>query len=164
MFIAKGPLPHSAIARHAIDIVIEIAVGKPARRIMLGDRGAAEDAARRRLRAGGGGRAETILSSSRAHVFDVVGDLWETLLDGRQPADRQLARFTTAYAHTRWSLRGGGAARLQGGRRWAVYQNGPLDRCLRDILTVNQHVVGTRETYEMAGRLLFGLEPLRWLF
>jgi hypothetical protein len=47
-----------------------------------------------------------------------------------------------------------------------VYRNakGPFDRCLRDILTMNQHVAGTLRTYEMAGRLLFGLEPLRWLF
>ena len=46
----------------------------------------------------------------------------------------------------------------------AVCQKGPLDRCLRDILTANQHVVATARTYEMAGRLLLGLEPLRWLF
>ena len=46
----------------------------------------------------------------------------------------------------------------------AVYQKGPLDRCLRDVLTMNQHVIGTLRTYEMAGRLLLGLEPLRWLF
>ena len=41
----------------------------------------------------------------------------------------------------------------------AVYQKGSLDRCLRDILTANQHVVATARTYEMAGRLLLGLEP-----
>jgi hypothetical protein len=35
---------------------------------------------------------------------------------------------------------------------------------LRDILTANQHVVATARAYEMAGRLLLGLEPLRWLF
>jgi hypothetical protein len=46
----------------------------------------------------------------------------------------------------------------------AVYAKGPFDRCLRDILTMNQHVAGTLRTYEVAGRLLFGLEPLRWLF
>jgi hypothetical protein len=46
----------------------------------------------------------------------------------------------------------------------AVYQKGSLDRCLRDVLTMNQHVVGTLRTYEMSGRLLLGLQPLRWLF
>jgi hypothetical protein len=35
---------------------------------------------------------------------------------------------------------------------------------LRDILTMNQHVVATLRSYEMAGRILLGLEPLRWLF
>ena len=45
-----------------------------------------------------------------------------------------------------------------------VYQKGPLDRCLRDILTMTQHVVGTTRTYEMAGRLPLGFEPLRFLF
>ena len=43
------------------------------------------------------GRAETLLTSARAHAFDVVGDLWASLLDGRQPTDRQLALFTTLY-------------------------------------------------------------------
>ena len=37
---------------------------------------------------------------------------------------------------------------------------GPLDRCLRDILTANQHVIAAARTYEMAGRLPLGLEPL----
>jgi hypothetical protein len=45
----------------------------------------------------------------------------------------------------------------------AVYQSGALDRCLRDVLTMNQHVMGSLRTYEIAGRLLLGLEPLRWL-
>ena len=35
---------------------------------------------------------------------------------------------------------------------------------LRDVMTINQHVIGRPQIYEMAGRLLLGLEPLRWLF
>jgi hypothetical protein len=46
----------------------------------------------------------------------------------------------------------------------AAYAKGPFDRCLRDIVTMNQHVAGTLRTYEMAGRLILGLEPMRWLF
>ena len=46
----------------------------------------------------------------------------------------------------------------------AVYQKGPFYRCLRDVLTMNQHVIGTPRTYEMSGRLLLGMDPLRWLF
>ena len=103
-------------------------------------------------------------SPRRAHVYDVVGDLWASLVDGRQPTERQLALFTTLYPHAvgvcveavQLIYKAAGGA--------AVYQKGPLDLCLRDILTMNQHVVGTTRTYEMAGRLLLGLEPLRFLF
>jgi len=33
-----------------------------------------------------------------------------------------------------------------------------------NVLTVNQHVIGTLRSHEMADHLLLGLEPLRWLF
>jgi hypothetical protein len=29
---------------------------------------------------------------------------------------------------------------------------------------MNQHLMGSLKTYEMAGRLLMGLEALRWMF
>ena len=109
-------------------------------------------------------RAETTLASARAYQFDIMGDLWTALLNGKQPSSRQLALFTTAQAHVAgtcvdvvqlvWKAAGG----------TAVYQKGPFDRCLRDILTMNQHTAGTLRTYEMAGRLMLGLDPLRWLF
>ena len=110
------------------------------------------------------GRAETLLTSARAHVFDVVGDLWASLVDGRQPTDRQLALFTTLYPHAVGVCAEAVQLIYKAAGGSAVYQKGPLDRCLRDILTMNQHVVGTMRTYEMAGRLLLGLEPMRWLF
>lgn len=165
MFIAKGPGTALGIARHAIDALTESAAGRPARRYTLGERVEAPKALRDDIYIQDAiGRAETLLTSARAHAFDVVGDLWASLLDGQQPTDRQLALFTTLYPHCAgvcveavqltYKAAGGGA----------VYQKGPLDRCLRDILTANQHVVATARTYEMAGRLLLGLEPLRWLF
>ena len=82
-------------------------------------------------------------AGSMLNADDVVGDLWASLLD----CCVEVVQFIYKAA--------GGAA---------VYQKGPLDLCLRDILTMNQHVVGTTRTYEMAGRLLLGLDPLRWLF
>jgi hypothetical protein len=97
-------------------------------------------------------------------VFDVVGDLWASLVDGRQPSDRQMALFTTLYPHAVGACVEVVQLIFKAAGGTAVYQRGPLDRCLRDILTMNQHVVGTMRTYEMAGRLLLGLEPLRWLF
>ena len=165
MFLAKGPAPALGIARRAIDTLTETAAGKPARRYTVGERVEASKAFRDHVYVQDAvGRAETLLTSARAHVYDVVGDLWASLVYGRQLTERQLALFTTLYPHAvgvcveavQLIYKAAGGA--------AVYQKGPLDRCLRDILTMTQHVVGTTRTYEMAGRLLLGLEPLRFLF
>ena len=110
------------------------------------------------------GRAETMLTSARAYQFAVIGDLWATLVKGGEPTRAQIARFTTTHTYimgvcvdvVQLVCKAAGGA--------AVYQKGPYDRCLRDILTMNQHVIATLRTYEMAGRLLLGLKPLRWLF
>jgi len=165
LFIAKGSAPALGIARHAIDAVIESAAAKPARRYAIGERIEAAKLLRDDVYVQEAvGRAETLLASARAYYFDVMGDLWVTLLNGRQPSERQLALFTSAYPHivgvcvdvVQLVYKAAGGA--------AVYQKGPLDRCLRDVLTMNQHVIGTSRTWEMAGRLLLGLEPLRWHF
>ena len=165
LFIAKGAAPALGIARHALDALIGSAAAKPARRYTVGERIEAPKALRDDVYVQEAvGRAETLLAAARAYYFGVMGDLWATLVNGSQPSERQLALFTTAYPHIVgvcvevvqlvYKAAGGGA----------VYQKGPLDRCLRDVLTMNQHVIGTLRTYEMAGRLLLGLEPLRWLF
>ncbi len=163
LFIAKGSAPALGIARHAIDAVIESAAAKPARRYTVGERIEAAKLLRDDVYVQEAvGRAETLLAAARAYYFDVMGDLWVTLLNGRQPSERQLALFTSAYPHivgvcvevVQLVYKAAGGA--------AVYQKGPLDRCLRDVLTMNQHVIGTSRTWEMAGRLLLGLEPLRW--
>jgi indole-3-acetate monooxygenase len=164
MFIAKGAAPALGIARHAIDVVIENAGRKPARRMIMGERGEPSKLLREEVFVQESvARAEATLGAARSYLLDVVGDLWSTLVDGQKPSPVQQARFICTYAH----VVGECAAAVQlvykasGGT--AVYQTGALDRCLRDVLTMNQHVVGSLRTYEMAGRLLLGLEPLRWL-
>jgi hypothetical protein len=110
------------------------------------------------------GRAETMLASARAYQFAVIGDLWTTLLKGGEPAPSQIAHFTTANTHVIGVCVDVVQLVCKAAGGTAVYQKGPFDRCLRDILTMNQHVVATLRTYEMAGRLMLGLEPLRFLF
>jgi hypothetical protein len=47
------------------------------------------------------------------------------------------------------------AYKVRGGS--AVYLNNPLDRCHRDMLTMNQHVMNSLRSYSMAGRIFLGL-------
>jgi alkylation response protein AidB-like acyl-CoA dehydrogenase len=165
MFAAKSSPVALGIARHALDVLIEIATTKTARRYTLGahleppklmrDDVFIQEAV---------GLADTRLTSARAHLFEVMGDLWNALVSGREPTPTQVARFTTAHAYVVGVCVDVVQLIFKAAGGTAVYQKGPLDRCLRDVLTMNQHVIGTLRTYEMAGRLLLGMEPLRWLF
>jgi indole-3-acetate monooxygenase len=42
------------------------------------------------------GRAETMLTSARAYVFEVVGDLWTNLVNRGEPTQAQIAHVMTA--------------------------------------------------------------------
>jgi indole-3-acetate monooxygenase len=165
MFTAKGAAPALGVARSAIDAFVERAAGKPARRYTIGEAIEAPKAVRDDVFVQEAvGRAETQLAAARAYYFEVMGDLWNTLLDGEQPSERQVALFTSTYTHVVGACVDVVQLIYKAAGGTAVYQKGPLDRCLRDVLTMNQHVVGTLRTYEMSGRLLLGLQPLRWLF
>jgi indole-3-acetate monooxygenase len=165
MFIAKGAAPALGIARHAIDVVIENASRKPARRMVIGERGEPPKLLREEVFVQESvARAEAMLGAARSYLFDVVGDLWATLVNGQQPSPVQQARFLSAYTHVSGECASAVQLVVKASGGTAVYQSGALDRCLRDVLTMPQHFIGSLRTYEMAGRLLLGLEPLRWLF
>jgi len=165
MFIAKGAGPALGVARRAIDLVIENAARRPARRLLLGEVPEAPKMLRDEVFVQEAvGHAEVLLGSARAYLFDVIGDLWETLIAGKRPTARQQARFISAYAHVVGTSTEAVQTVFKATGGSAVYQSGQLDRCLRDVLTMNQHLMGSLKTYEMAGRLLMGLEPLRWMF
>jgi indole-3-acetate monooxygenase len=165
MFIAKGAAPALGIARHAIDVVIENAARKPSRRMIVGEQGEAPKLLREEVFVQESvARAEAMVGAARSYLFDVVGDLWASLVEGQRPSAIQQARFITAYTHVVGECASAVQLVYKASGGTAVYQAGALDRCLRDVLTMNQHLMGSLRTYEMAGRLLLGLEPLRWLF
>ncbi|HKV54223.1 MAG TPA: acyl-CoA dehydrogenase family protein [Candidatus Binataceae bacterium] len=165
MFIAKGAAPALGVTRRAIDILLETVGRKPSRKMMLSDRVEPPRLLRDEVFVQEvAGRAETMLGAARAYLFDVIGDLWATLVDGRRPSPVQEARFIAAYGYVVGLCVEAVQLVFKASGGSAVYQNGPLDRCMRDVLTMNQHLMGSLKTYEMAGRLLFGLEPLRWMF
>jgi indole-3-acetate monooxygenase len=149
--------PPLGVARAAIDTLIE-AGQRPSRRIAVGgtampvvalrDEDFVQDAV---------GRAEALLGAARSYLFEVIRDLYATLAAPRNPTARQLAHFS--LVHTQVYAMCTEAVELvykaRGGS--AVYASGQLDRCLRDIATMNQHVVNSLRSYAMGGRILFGL-------
>ncbi len=103
------------------------------------------------------GRAAALLGAARAYLFATIGELWATLEAGREVSLRQRAEFQmvhpqvfamcTEAVELLYKARGGSA----------VYTGNVLDRCLRDIVTMNQHVVNSLRFYATGGRLLLGL-------
>src|SRR5215813_8354117 len=95
MLMAKGSAPALGIARHAIDTLASVA-GKPARRYTLGERLEPAKSLRDEVHVQDAiGRAESLLAAARAYLFDLMGDLWMTLVEGRRPSERQIALFTS---------------------------------------------------------------------
>ena len=165
LFLYKLPAVALGIARHALDALVLSAPNRQARRYTVGDQLEPPKAlSDETFVQEAVGRAETMLASARAYLFDTLTDVWAAILDGNQPSPWHIALLTTAQAHI------GGTCldvvqlvcKAAGGS--AVYQKGPYDRCLRDMFTMNQHAVGSLRTYEMAGRAILGAPPVRWLF
>lgn len=153
------------IARAAIDDLIEAAQRRPARLMTLGgklspvrllrDEPFVQEAV---------ARAEAIVGSARSYLYDMTADLWDALVRGDMPTPVQVSRWNLAMTNA-FSASAEAVQliyKARGGT--AVYSAGRLDRCLRDVLTINQHTVITLKTYEMSGRVLLGLEPMGPVF
>lgn len=105
------------------------------------------------------GRAAAMIGSARAYLYDTIGEVWRALQSGRELSPERLAGFQLLNTHVyetcteavqlMYKARGGSS----------VYAGNELDRCLRDCLTMNQHVMNSLRSYAMGGRLLLGLPP-----
>jgi alkylation response protein AidB-like acyl-CoA dehydrogenase len=156
MFTYNLPGVTLGIARAAIDNFIEVAprkqvtmsmlTGKP---VMLRDEAYAQNAV---------ARAEAMVDSARDYLFVRIEEIWQAVLSGAQPTQKQRALYRIAIAHAHASCVEAveGLFKAYGGG--AVYASSPFDRCLRDLLTINQHTMNSLKIYETAGRVLLGFE------
>lgn len=104
-------------------------------------------------------RAEAILRSARAFLYEVTEDLWEKALAGDEITmrDRALLRSACAHAAIECAKVADIAYTLGGGT--ALYESSPLQRCLRDAHAATQHVMLNPVNYEVHGRMMLGLDP-----
>jgi alkylation response protein AidB-like acyl-CoA dehydrogenase len=145
------------VARAALDALIE-AGHRPSRLMAVGGKAATPRTLRdEEFVQDAVGRAAATLGAARAYLFSTIGDIWETLEAGREVSLRQRVDFQ--LVHTQVFAMCTEAVELiykaRGGS--AVYTGNVLDRCLRDIVTMNQHVVNSLRVYATGGRLLLGL-------
>jgi alkylation response protein AidB-like acyl-CoA dehydrogenase len=140
------------IARCAINEFVKIATAKipMGSQALLRDRPSAQsDVA----------RAEAKLRASRALLVEAVETLWEEIAAGRAASLQARAgvRLATTFAGEVCLEAIERVYNAAGGS--AIFESGRLDRCLRDARVAVQHIGLTTGTYELAGKVLFGLEP-----
>jgi len=156
--------PALGVARAAIDALVE-AGQRPVRLTTIGEQPVPPRALRdEEFVQDAVGRAEAMLEAARGYLFATISDIWATMAAGGEQSPRQLAHFMmlntqvfkmcTEVVELMYKARGGSA----------VYASNLLDRCLRDVLSMNQHVVNSLRSYSMAGRILLGLPPEQYVF
>ena len=157
-FVGWTHVAHAAvglgIARVAIDEFVALAGGKRATWHASEGRLATRTTIQAKV-----AQAEALVGSGRAYVREATRDVWETVCrrETPTPAQRAIYRLSIAQSYANavqavdlmYSL--GGAT--------SIYAASRLDRCLRDVHTAAAHVWVAPDTYELAGRLLLGLDP-----
>jgi alkylation response protein AidB-like acyl-CoA dehydrogenase len=144
-----SPIP-LGIARRAIDELVALATGKTP--MNMGPK-----LAQRQLTHYEIGRAEAILRSARAWMYEIMDEVWDKAASGRDitPTDRAMVRVASAHAALE-SLKAVEIAYTLGGGS-SIYESNVLQRCLRDAHAATQHVMLAPPNYESGGLAMLGL-------
>jgi alkylation response protein AidB-like acyl-CoA dehydrogenase len=149
LFIGNTAGVPLGIARDALDVARAIWADK----IVVPDMKPARDEPRVRAAVA---RAEAMVGSVRSYVYDRLGSFWATLEAGDTPTLEQRAALAGSFAFTFQTCRDAVSLLYQEIGSQSVYRSCPLDRHLRDLVTVSQHILGQTRILEMAGGMWLG--------
>jgi alkylation response protein AidB-like acyl-CoA dehydrogenase len=152
MFVTNFVGVPLGVALDACDTATAILVGKLVRPEMTP---AADEP---RVRAGIA-RARALVGSARSYAYDTAGALWATLEAGDEPSFAQRAELAGCYVHTLSACREAVQLLVDTVGTAAIQKSCPLERQLRDLTTLAQHVMGQARMWESAGGLYFGRSP-----
>ncbi len=101
-------------------------------------------------------RGEAALRAARAGLMEAIERAWESAQTGALAGEDRLGlRLAATHAASAAADVVMSAYRLGGGT--ALYDSSPLQRRLRDVNAATQHMLVAPATFELGGRLLFGL-------
>ncbi len=102
--------------------------------------------------------SDAILGAARAYSHETLDAVWEAL-NQRGELSRELrVALALSRIHAFRVAREVTQAMVDTAGTSAIYASSPLDRLLRDAITVSQHVVAQERVAEMIGGLLVGEE------
>jgi alkylation response protein AidB-like acyl-CoA dehydrogenase len=152
IFAASLPCVSMGIARAAIDAFVALAEAKTP----MGSSSRLRDRPMAQVDLG---RAEAQLRSGRAFLFEAIEEIWNEAAAGRSPTLRQraIARLAAAKAAEASAQAVDLLFNAAGGS--ALFESNPLERCFRDVHGTTQHIGTQPANFELAGRVLLGLDP-----
>ncbi len=103
------------------------------------------------------GRAEALVRSARALLFEVTGSLWESMCAGEPITDEQQVMTRVACANAAKSCAEAVTMVYTMGGATSVYETSKLARCFRDVHVVTQHIAVQEQLFERTGKYFLGL-------
>jgi indole-3-acetate monooxygenase len=146
--LAAVPL---GIARHAIDILVELTATKIASRSRQTLR---EDATMQANL----GQAEALVRSARAFRYQSLAEAWQVVSAGQPLSVVQRAMLWLAATHAAEAAKQATELMFSAGGSASPYVTGGLERCLRDVHAASQHVTLAAPNYQMAGQAFLDLD------
>ena len=151
MFFANTHGVPLGLARRAVDEVKAIAATK----VLMPELQPMHESPRVRA---GMARAEMALGAARAHSYAVLDSVWSDLQAGRPLSLQRRADLALSRVGAFRMAREVTQAMVDLAGTQAIYTTSPLDRLLRDAITMSQHIVAQERMLEMAGALVLGGE------
>jgi indole-3-acetate monooxygenase len=146
----------TGIARGALDAFLPTATRTPALATS-----ALRDEARIQLQIAD---AEASLRSARAFLYDALQDVWNATERGRPVPIQDRAILRLACVHATKAACDTVELVYHAAGSVSLLETSPLQRALRDVHAVRQHMMVADRYRQDAGRVLLGLEPQESLF
>jgi alkylation response protein AidB-like acyl-CoA dehydrogenase len=146
-----APVP-IALARNAINEVKDIAEKKMPLGSMVAMR--EKGTAQHKL-----GKAEALLQSARAFLFNQLSESWKRTLAGEEHTISEKAMLLLASAHANQSCFNAVDLMYSAAGSTAIYTKSKLSQYFTDAEVVRQHGFINESRYETAAQILFGLPP-----
>jgi indole-3-acetate monooxygenase len=145
------------VARAAIDAFVELASVKVPR--------SSSDLLRERVMVQAQvGEAEALLRSGRAFLFEVVDEMWQTVLTAQPITERQRSDLRLAMTHAAQSAARATHLVCVAAGTTSIFAKSPLERYARDAEVVTRHNQLQFVNFEAVGRTVLGLESNSPLF
>ena len=146
----------TGIARGAIDACLTLATRTPAFATSM-----LREEVRMQLQIAD---AEASLRAARAFLYDALADAWDAAACGRPVTTRESAILRLASVHATRAACEVVELAYHAAGSVSLFDASPLQRALRDVHAVRQHMMVADRYRQDVGRVLLGLEPQESLF